>query len=328
MANSASTRHPIDMSHQPDTAFVDSERFDPLVDSTSLLNNPDALRRRAADDGYLFFRGLLPVNEVMQVRRDMLRTLDRIGWRTAGQNDLGGTLNTGALPQVPESAMRTDIGVPIETYNNTQCLESMHRLPHHPAIVGFYRRFFGREVLVHPRHIAWMITSHPCMVPTPPHQDFPLIQGTTNTWTMWIPLGDCPRSMGGLAVLRGSHRKGYLPIQPSRGAGGIAVPLCPSETEWLTTDYAAGDVLTFPCFTLHRGTRSRRPDQIRLSLDVRFQPIDEEVESRSLQPHCELTWEQIYAGWKSNDLKYYWRSLPLKLAGWDDSLKQPKRRIC
>ena len=118
--------------------------------------------------------------------------------------------------------------------------------------------------------------------------------------------------MGGLAVLRGSHRKGYLPIQPSHGAGNIAVPLCPGETEWLTTDYATGDVLTFPCFTLHRGTRSRRPDQIRLSL----------------RPHCELTWDQIYAGWKSDDLKYYWRALPLKLVGWDDSLMQPKRRIC
>jgi len=64
-------------------------------------------------------------------------------------------------------------------------------------------------------------------------------------------------------------------------------------------------------------------DIIRLSLDVRYQPLNEEIEARSLAPHCNLTWEEIYAGWKSDDLKYYWKDLPLKFAPWDETLLQP-----
>jgi hypothetical protein len=40
---------------------------DELADSTSLLNDQDGSCRRLADDGYLFFRGLLPAAEVRAV---------------------------------------------------------------------------------------------------------------------------------------------------------------------------------------------------------------------------------------------------------------------
>jgi len=310
------------------TAASHAERMGPFVDSVPLLNDAAALKARAAEDGYLFFKGLIPAQDISALRAKMLGVVDRIGWRAAGQDELGGRLNLGALPLVPEDAMRTDIGVPKTAYHDTQRLQAMHALPHHPNLIALYRTLFGREVLVHPRHIARMITSHPNVFPTPPHQDFPLIQGTGNTWTAWIPLGDCPRPMGGLAVLRASHKHGYHPIQPSKGAGGIAVPLCAGEVDWRTTDYAAGDVLTFPSYTIHRGVKSERRDEIRLSLDVRFQPVDEIVEAKSLLPHCDLTWDEIYAEWTSEELKYYWRKLPLKMSGWDDSLLQPKRRIC
>ena len=30
-----------------------------------------------------------------------------------------------------------------------------------------------------------MITAHPSVFPTPPHQDFPLIQGSGNTWGLF-----------------------------------------------------------------------------------------------------------------------------------------------
>lgn len=85
--------------------------------------------------------------------------------------------------------------------------------------MALYRTLFGKEVLVHARHIGRMITAHPSVFPTPPHQDFPLIQGSSNTWTCWFPVGDCPVEMGGLTVMRGSHHYGYLPIQPAKGAG-------------------------------------------------------------------------------------------------------------
>ncbi|MDB6167527.1 MAG: Phytanoyl-CoA dioxygenase [Verrucomicrobia bacterium] len=300
-----------------------------FVDSTPLLGDPPALRARAQEEGYLFFKRRLPAEEILPLRAEMLAVVDKYGWRQPGQDALGGLIDYDAINAVPETDMhRTDVGVTADAYHDVQKLERFHRLPHHPRLLEIYRTLFGREVLVHPRHIARMITPHTCMVPTPPHQDFPYIQGTTNTWTCWFPVGDCPKSLGGLTVLRASHRQGYLPVQPAKGAGGFAVPLCPNETEWAEGDYEIGDVLTFPCHTIHKALRCQFKDRIRLSLDVRYQPVDEPVENRSLNPHCPLTWDQIYEGWKNDDLKYYWRSLPLQMSDWDDGFLQPKRRIC
>ena len=299
-----------------------------FVDSTSLLGNPQALRRRAQEEGYLFFRGLLPQSDLLDLRGELLEVVERHGWRKLGQDRLGGTMDLERLALLPESQLRTDIGVSIAAYQDAQRLERLHRLPHHPRLLELYSTLLKGDVLVHPRHIARMITGHPAMVPTPPHQDFPLIQGTAQTWTAWFPLGDCPRELGGLTVLRGSHRQGYVPIQPSLGAGNIAVQLCDFETDWVEGDFFCGDVLTFPSHTIHKALKCQKREQIRLSMDVRYQSADEPIEQKSLRPHCELSWEQIYADWQQDDLKYYWRKGELALSPWEDHYLQPSSRIC
>lgn len=299
-----------------------------FVDSTSLLNDPDALQARAQKDGFLFFKRFLPVEDVLAVRRDLLAVVDRHGWRKPGQDALGDRIDLDALNQVPDEDMRSDIGVDKAAYDDVQKVESFHALPHHPKLVALYKTLFGGDVLVHPRHIARMVTGHRAMVPTPPHQDFYHIQGTADTWTCWIPLGDCPRTMGGLTVLKGSNRLGYIPFVPARGAGGIAVQLCPNETGWAEVDYEAGDILTFPSYTVHKALRCQDKEIIRLSLDVRYQPADQPVEEKSLKPHVELSWEEIYRGWKNKDLQYYWQKQAPQLIPWNDSYRQSSRRIC
>ena len=301
-----------------------------FIDSSALLEQGDfdGLRRRAEQEGYLFCKGLLPVAAIRQVRQDMLAIVEEYGWRVPGQGVLGGRIDLDALNRIPDDEMRSDIGVSRAAYHAVQKLESFHGLPHHPNLVALYAGLFGQEVLVHPRHIARMITAHRVMVPTPQHQDFPLIQGSSNTWTCWFPLGDCPRSMGSLTVLRASHKEGYIPIRRTRGAGGIAVQLCRGAKVWVEGDFAEGDVLTFPCFTVHRALRSQQREQIRLSMDVRYQAASEAVEQKSLLPHCTLAWEEIYTNWESDDLKYYWEGSAPKLSPWDGTLLQPARRIC
>jgi len=300
----------------------------PFADSSLLLDDMDALRKRANRDGFLFFRGFLPADEVLAVRRDMLCVLEKFGWRQPGLDSRDCRVLLDKLNEVPDGEMREDIGVSHAAYHDVQKLESLHRLPHHPKLLALFRRLFDSEILVHPRHIARMITGHRVMTPTPPHQDFPLIQGTVETWTCWMPMGDCPRELGGLTFLKGSHHNGYLPIQNAKGAGGLAVRLCPWENEWCEGDYQTGDIVIFPSHTVHKGVRCLIKDAVRLSLDVRYQSVHEPIEERSLQPHCSLAWKEIYRNWRNQEYQYYWRKHPLRLVPFDDAYHIPGKRIC
>lgn len=302
--------------------FLDSK---PLLDARDF----DGLRARADREGYLFFKQLMPAEPLIELRRQILAVVGRYGWLKEGPNGEDNLIDKEAIDQVPIEEMRYGVGVSDRAYEDVNRIELFHRVPHHPNLVGLYRGLFEDEVLVHARHIARIVTPHREVVPTPPHQDFPLIQGSRNFWTCWIPLGDCPREMGGLTVLRHSQHGGYIPVKKVKGAGEIAAQLCPGEDTWVSGDFAAGDVLTFPCHTVHKALPSQHRELARLSLDLRFQPLSEEVESRSLQPHAyHLTWEDIYKEWEKDDLQYYWDKLPLKFSPWDDSYVQPKRRIC
>lgn len=301
---------------------------DPFIDSTPLLPQPDALRRRAAEDGHLFFKHFLPADEVMELRAEILAVIDKYGWRRPGQDRFGSLIDSTVTDMISAEEIQT-WGTGESCYREVQKLEAFHRFPHHPKLRALYRELFEEEVLVHARTIARIQVPHPGNFPTPPHQDFPYVQGTTSTWTCWIPLGDCPRALGGLTVLRGSHRAGQLPVQPAKGAVRFAVPLCPWETEWREGDYEAGDILTFNSLVVHKAHRAQIRDRLRLSLDVRYQALSEPVESGSLRPHLpDLSWEDIYANWSNEELKYYWAKLPLKLRPWDEAHLHPKRRIC
>ena len=53
---------------------------------------------------------------------------------------------------------------------------------------------------------------------------------------------------------------------------------------------------------------------MRISVDFRYQQEGEELTEGVLQPHFQrLTWEQIYAGWKSDRSQYYWKDLDYKV---------------
>ena len=55
------------------------ERFDELTDSASLVHEPDALRQRYEDDGYVFVRSLLDAEIVLDARRELLLKYAMVG---------------------------------------------------------------------------------------------------------------------------------------------------------------------------------------------------------------------------------------------------------
>lgn len=103
---------------------------------------------------------------------------------------------------------------------------------------------------------------------TAPHQDHHYIGGTTNRWTVWVPLHDCPLSLGPIQVLAGSHLHGPVAHDRSDHGESLGVVQCPPG-RWHGGALKAGDAVFFHCLTIHGATPNQSNDQLRLSLDFR-----------------------------------------------------------
>ena len=52
---------------------------------------------------------------------------------------------------------------------------------------------------------------------------------------------------------------------------------------------------------------------MRISLDNRYQALGRPLTETMLEPHLhnfsEISWDEVYQDWKSDDLQYYWKDL-------------------
>lgn len=277
-------------------------------DASELLDDPVALRERAQHDGFLFFRGFLPRQELLALRRVVLELLQSEGLVATDAPLMEG------LADVEQTRDRISWGVSCvtpEIYRAVQRLPAFHSLARHPKLMALYTTLFDEEVLAHPRNILRMMIPARNAAPTAPHQDAVYINGTENTWTCWAPIGDCPPELGNLAVVRGSHTRGLQPVHSGAGAGGLGVAVDDAD-DWVHFDFEAGDILTFPSLTIHKSLPTQCPDHIRLSLDYRYQPVSEPVHPSSLEPHMGIaSWDDLYRDWPANSGQYYWHSQTL-----------------
>ena len=302
-------------------------------DSTPLLDRPEELRRRAEEDGFLFFRGVLDPAEVLAVRADIIEVLDRheLIDRRYPLNEAMANMETVGRYHPRQFAVGS---VPMPIYKEIQKLRSFHALAQTPKLIRVFDTLFGCETFAHPRNIARVAVPHPELLATPSHQDYTYIQGDENTWTCWLPLGDTPRRLGGIAVLKGSHKAGLLAMHNS--FQGFAKPgsiLCGLDYDWYTVDYKAGDIVIFHSLTVHKALPNEIPGKIRLSCDFRYQPAKEPIaiDRSSLVPHLatDYGWEDVYRDWPKDDaLKYYWKKYKFEYTEFDRSLFDPKEKIC
>jgi ectoine hydroxylase-related dioxygenase (phytanoyl-CoA dioxygenase family) len=280
-----------------------------FVKSNDLLLDPTGLRMRAEEDGYLFFRGLVEAEALLHVRHDILGLCARAGWLEPGIEPDDGIARQGVAWVEPQPEY-------MAVYNEVMRLESFHALAHQRALLGMFDTLFREATLVHARNIARIVYPNNTLHTTPAHQDYVHIQGTTDTWTAWIPLGDCPRELGSLAVLRGSHRQGVYAAEAAYGAGGLGIDTKSLPFEWVTTNFQVGDVVVFNSLAVHKALQNLSPNRIRLSADFRYQPESHPVTESSFQPHyAQVTWDDVYRDWKSTDHQYYWRG---KALAWAD----------
>lgn len=266
--------------------------MDELIDASPLLGAPDRMRAQLAEDGYLFFRGLLPVDDVATVRAGVASALTEAGWIADGSSD--------DRPVPTPAAVREGAEGYLDAYVGIQRLQPFHELAHHASVTALMRDILGEQLLVHPRKIAR--TSLPQDDEyTPPHQDYRLIQGTVDTLTCWVPLGDCPASLGSLRMLKGSHHRGLIEADAGKGPGGLLVDVADDHADWRTTDYAAGDAILFTSLTVHGALRNNE-ERLRFSADFRYQSLLEPVLGQSLDPHYFPQvpgWDELTQGWTS-----------------------------
>ena len=262
-------------------------------ESSGLLGDREALRHRLAEEGFLFFRDLLPTAVVSEVRAGVLRAVEQEGWLA------GGAQPEDRLPGPVIVREADDNWWP--AYQKIQSLECFHRLAHDDRLVGLAVELVGGPVLVHPRKIA-RVTFPASDYPTPPHQDFPLIQGTPDVLTFWLPLAACSPRDGALRVLCRSQHNGLRPPVRTPGVGGVSVALRQGEEEnWASTSYRPGDVLVFHSLTVHWAPPNRG-ERLRLSCDFRYQLAADPVVEGSLLPHYWPTvpgWDVLTEGWST-----------------------------
>jgi len=242
------------MSEAP-SACAYRERVDELVDSSDLINDQDGLRRRLADDGYLFFRGLLPAAQVRAVGQAVLEELHTGGW-----------VDDRAIPSIHPRALNSMDALADPAFRAAMFSPGFNQIPYLPSLRRVIRRVLGPGAFSYPAKVLRAV--YPERPQARPrgryvHYDYGA-SGVQDMLTSWIPLMDIPVRLGGLAVQPGGQ------LGPPRRPR----PLSPAERGWATTSYQPGDAIIFHCLTPHAALPNHG-SALRISGDFRWQRADQ-----------------------------------------------------
>ena len=274
---------------------MDDSKVGLLRDSADAADDVAELRRRFAEDGYLYMKGYLDRDEVLGARATLTDGLAAAGVLDENYPTIDGICKPGA----------GYVFKPELTNNNptVQNLLYSGRLPE------FYRKFYGEEI----RHydFTWLRAIGPGKG-TNPHCDLPYMgRGTHGHMTCWVPYGDISFELGGLMVLEGSHRRmdllenyvyrdvdSFCENKPKEvenaktGAHGFGWTFTGTlshnppvlrnkfDRRWLTTEFRAGDFITFGMFLVHASLDNRTENRLRISSDARYQRANEPIDDR------------------------------------------------
>jgi hypothetical protein len=274
------------------------ESFGWMEDSSPLLGEPDALRARMEEEGYLYLRNFFERDEVMEARRFVCEEMAREGTLEPGTPLMDAVLAPGRSTHFRPDLARDNA--------------PLHSVIYGDNMMEFWASFFGEPA----RHFdfTWLRAVGPGHG-TPTHCDIVYMgRGTRELYTAWTPLGDVPLEMGGLLMLESSHRHERLNENYGRkdvdafcsnkvggdfedmgGGGNIRNGGWLSRDpfrlrralggRWLTSpEFRAGDLVLFSVFAVH-GSLDNHTDRIRFSSDSRYQRASHPADERWIGPH-------------------------------------------
>lgn len=253
-----------------------------------------AIREAFVEHGALRLRSLLPHREVLDLRRRFFGLLAEAGILEPGTDPVDGIGR--ADPGDEALARKLLMSFVRSARYEAFCL--------HPKLVELMDGFLDGLSYLHKRKIIRHTRAGSSA--TPAHYDLIYLRaGTDRVVTLWIPIGDVPVEMGGLAYLEGSDRVGRrleaefaeknADLSPeerinaynrnmaeggwlTRDLAGLAERF---DTRWLVSDYEAGDVVLHSAYTIHAATDNESPERrMRLSSDIRYQRVSDEIDIR------------------------------------------------
>jgi Phytanoyl-CoA dioxygenase (PhyH) len=253
--------------------------------------------------GYLLIRGALPLGDLNHLLGEITQIANEAAWLQPDHPPLERIANPGAACGGSDPSYKR---ISEQIFN----LESFHAFTHHPALRKVMMQLVGPRLLVHPKPISRLIFPNEERFIVHAHQDHHAIAGNSESFTAWMPLHDCPAELGPLQILEASHHFGLQKTLP--GTGYI-----PSETlrggDWVGGQINAGDVLLFHSLTVHAAS-ANTSNQLRISMDCRFQDYARAIDPATIvfPGSGARSWEATYANWRSDDLKYFWKQMPLR----------------
>jgi hypothetical protein len=105
----------------------------------------------------------------------------------------------------------------------------------------------------------------------PPHQEWPVMQGSHNSLVVWFPLHDVGSEHSSIEMFPGSHLNGVLPYEVSRCGSKVHEEALTMQPVRL--DLRRGDLVAFSSFTVHRS--SPEGDSLRAAISIRFNDLAE-----------------------------------------------------
>jgi hypothetical protein len=278
-----------------DTRVMDATGSE-LRDARSLFGDWRSLRSLIASDGYVFMRGLLDADAVRAVGRRGLTALQAAGWTAPGVDPVL------VPPQLPVRAVRMRDAFGQAGYRDIVRDRGFNQIPFTSPLADLMRQLLGPDGFCYPLKLPRVV--YPAtVVPHQPgnytHKDYTTVQ---DMFTCWVPLGDVPRSLGGLALKPGSQHHSRVQHRPC-----TELP-----SGWLTTDYRAGDVLVFHCLTTHAALANHE-NRMRFSAEYRWQLADQPAPRRLvIGPYGNEIGARPFAHTS------WWQPVPARLELFDD----------
>jgi hypothetical protein len=275
---------------------MDDDKVGLLRDSADAADDVEELRRRFDEDGYLYLRGYLDREQVLGARASLTRRLGEAGVLDPAYPEMEGICKPGS----------GYVFKPEITQGNVE----IQNLLYGGRLVEFYEKFYGEPI----RHydFTWLRAIGPGKG-TNPHCDLPYMgRGTHRHMTCWMPYGDISFELGGLMVLERSHKRMdllqnyiYRDVDSycenrekdvekvKKGEWTFSGTLSHNPPvvrnkfggRWLTTEFRAGDLLTFGMFLVHASLDNRTENRLRISSDSRYQRASEPIDERWVGPN-------------------------------------------